>query len=128
KFYSNLHIKIKKKMVKIYGYDAEYIQSWLHTVVLIRNICAHNGRLYNRTITVSPKLPNGTAKLNIKRIFIVIFIFKFLCVDQTEWEIFVNKIEELIQKYQEVIELEMIGFPETWKEMLIDRVVVNSNN
>ncbi|EEN9460803.1 Abi family protein, partial [Listeria monocytogenes] len=119
---------IKKKMVKIYGYDAEYIQSWLHTVVLIRNICAHNGRLYNRTITVSPKLPNGTAKLNIKRIFIVIFIFKFLCVDQTEWEIFVNKIEELIQKYQEVIELEMIGFPETWKEMLIDRVVVNSNN
>ncbi|EAH2267999.1 Abi family protein, partial [Listeria monocytogenes] len=41
---------------------------------------------------------------------------------------FVNKIEELIQKYQEVIELEMIGFPETWKEMLIDRVVVNSNN
>ncbi|HEL9309313.1 TPA: Abi family protein [Listeria monocytogenes] len=120
KFYSNLHIKVKKNVVKIYGYDAEYIQSWLHTVVLIRNICAHNGRLYNRTITVSPKLPKGTVRLNVKRIFIVVYIFKFLCIDQREWEDFVNKIEKLIQKYQDSIELEMIGFPEMWQEILTD--------
>ena len=34
----------------------EMFSSWIHAVVVLRNICAHNSRIYNRSLTTKPKL------------------------------------------------------------------------
>lgn len=33
--------------------------SWLHTLVVVRNICAHHSRLWNRILPVAPLIPRG---------------------------------------------------------------------
>lgn len=39
------------------GLTAPQLTSWLKALNLMRNICAHHGRLFNRVHTFSPKLP-----------------------------------------------------------------------
>lgn len=39
------------------GLSAPQLTSWLKSLNIIRNICAHHGRLYNRVHALSPKLP-----------------------------------------------------------------------
>lgn len=46
-----------------YSLSAEVFASWLHTLVYLRNVSAHNARLFNRTLRVWPKAPRRTAKL-----------------------------------------------------------------
>lgn len=36
---------------------APQLRSWLKALNIVRNICAHHGRLFNRVHTISPKLP-----------------------------------------------------------------------
>lgn len=37
---------------------APQLTSWLKALNLVRNTCAHHGRLFNRVHTIAPKLPN----------------------------------------------------------------------
>ena len=39
------------------GLNAPQLRSWLKALNIVRNICAHHGRLFNRVHTISPKLP-----------------------------------------------------------------------
>ena len=39
------------------GLSAPQLTSWLKTLKLVRNTCAHQGRLFNRVHTFTPKLP-----------------------------------------------------------------------
>ncbi|MBA3927012.1 Abi family protein [Listeria rustica] len=119
KFYNNLKPKVKKRMRGCFQHDYEYIESWLHTTVLIRNICAHNGRLYNRSLAITPKLLTEMPQdLNTKRIFTPILILKYLCSDREIWNEFVKRMEKTFDKYEEWFELEQIGFPSNWRSLL----------
>lgn len=40
------------------GLSAPQLSSWLKTLNLVRNTCAHHGRLFNRVHTFTPKLPS----------------------------------------------------------------------
>ena len=39
------------------GLSAPQLTSWLKSLNLVRNTCAHHGRLFNRVHTITPKLP-----------------------------------------------------------------------
>lgn len=119
KFYSNLKDKEKKKMTPFFGYKHEMVSSWLHSVVIIRNICAHNGRFFGRTISVSPKLPSDAKyrNLNTKRLFIVIVVMKKLCRDKKTWSVFFSGLINLITEYPDV-DIEFFGFPNNWYDIL----------
>lgn len=41
----------------VFGLTAPQLTSWLKALNLVRNTCAHHGRLFNRVHTISPKLP-----------------------------------------------------------------------
>lgn len=40
-----------------YGLSGPQLRSWMKSLNVIRNTCAHHGRLFNRTHTLTPKLP-----------------------------------------------------------------------
>lgn len=48
---------IKKKIAINLGVNAEILESWLKAFNSIRNICAHHGRLWNKELGVSIKIP-----------------------------------------------------------------------
>ena len=61
KFFENLAISPEKKQVAThFGLNVFVLESWLHALSHVRNICAHHSRLWNRTLTQTAKLPKQT--------------------------------------------------------------------
>ncbi|WP_379557549.1 Abi family protein, partial [Pseudomonas sp. MD332_6] len=47
----------KKANARRLGIAAPLMQTWLHTLTTIRNICAHHSLLLNRELGIRPELP-----------------------------------------------------------------------
>ena len=47
----------KREVAAVFGVSDTVFASWLHTLVYVRNICAHHARLWNRTLGVRPLMP-----------------------------------------------------------------------
>ncbi|TAK73121.1 MAG: Abi family protein, partial [Gammaproteobacteria bacterium] len=45
----------KKRMSDIFKLSPVDLESWLHALTYIRNLCAHHSRLWNRHFTIRPK-------------------------------------------------------------------------
>jgi abortive infection bacteriophage resistance protein len=55
------------------------LSSWLHTLSVVRNVCAHHGRLWNRHLGVSPSVPKYDPKwsgVHAHRVFSVFLILR----------------------------------------------------
>lgn len=84
-FYSSLNLKYQKNICKIYNfYDVEVFVSFLENTRAIRNICAHHGRLWNRSLTYcrirTPKKPKLLLEqLNINNNHNIYNSIIFLC-------------------------------------------------
>ncbi|WBQ06933.1 Abi family protein [Kribbella sp. CA-293567] len=48
---------VQDRVANVCGLNGPQLTSWLKALNLIRNTCAHHGRLFNRVHTISPKLP-----------------------------------------------------------------------
>jgi abortive infection bacteriophage resistance protein len=49
---------VQDSIADVCGLSSPQLTSWLKTLNLLRNSCAHHGRLFNRVHTLKPKLPN----------------------------------------------------------------------
>lgn len=119
--YKNLKTSDKKRIAKDY-YDVNYyskITTWLHSISVLRNRCAHYNRIYNKALSIAPSLPDESHHLEIdnNQLFSIVYILKKLVTDQAEWVSWVTQLEALIEAYPE-IELHLIGFKKNWVEIL----------
>jgi len=48
---------IQREVANTFGVPDVVFDSWLLTLNLVRNICAHHGRLWNRSLRLQPKFP-----------------------------------------------------------------------
>lgn len=120
RLYRNSSFEIKQKIaVENYEIKYDYIQNWLHGLVILRNICAHRGRLYNRPMSIKPKISNKDKKLGIRNdlVFIYIFILKKLIKDDKVWTNFLSMLKNTIKRYP-FVELANLGFPSNWIDIL----------
>lgn len=119
KFYKNMNNQDKKAIAKSFGVGYTYFESWLESISYVRNICAHYGRLYNAKLSKTPILYKEYSQAGIgnNRIFGVLLCLKHLLKNDIHWELFVDKIQLLFEKYESV-DLNTMGFPENWKELL----------
>lgn len=88
-----------------------------------RNICAHYGRLYNKKMSITPIIHNKykNDSLVFNRVFTTILCIKELTKNMSEWDSFKIQLETLIYEYKDVLDLELIGFPSNWSEILSRR-------
>lgn len=119
KFYKNMNNQDKKVVAKSFGVGYTYFESWLESISYVRNICAHYGRLYNAKLSKTPILYKEYSQAGIgnNRIFGVLLCLKNLLKNDVHWDLFVDKIELLFDKYESV-NICTMGFPENWKELL----------
>lgn len=117
KFYKNMLSKDKKAVAKTFGVGYTYFESWLESISYVRNICAHYGRLYNAKLSKTPMLYKEYTQAGIgnNRIFSVLLCMKHLLKQDTQWNLFMDKIELLFEKYESV-QICTMGFPENWKD------------
>lgn len=119
KFYKNMKNPDKKAVAKSFGVGYTYFESWLESISYVRNICAHYGRLYNAKLSKTPILYKEYSQSGIgnNRIFGVLLCIKHLLKSDSHWKLFVQEVESLFDKYEQV-DIKTMGFTENWKGLL----------
>lgn len=92
--------------------------SWVHACVILRNICAHNSRIYNRTLSTVPELLDADRRKSgsdRSGVYKIILAMKYLRPSDAQWSVFADQLAALITKYSAVIEMGRLDFPVDWK-------------
>lgn len=127
KFYEGMDKELQNEIAaKFYQQKASFI-SWLKSLNVVRNICAHHDRLWNRVLGVKPILyPKNDEKkrkskwfspipINNNRVFATItLIIECLSViaPKSGWK---SRLLKLLDNYPDIPISEM-GFPKYWKQ------------
>lgn len=62
--YKNLNSgSTKRKIANHFGLNDRVFESWIHTLVYLRNVCAHHSRLWNKDLRIQPILPKSNAEI-----------------------------------------------------------------
>lgn len=112
----------KKAVARRLGLPAPLLQSWLHTLTTVRNMCAHHSRMCNRQLGIRPELPR---KANFPwpnhllqpgphtRIFSTLCMLNHLMHQispHTHWD---QHLYHLISDFPH-LNLKAMGFPRDW--------------
>ena len=95
--------------------------SWIQGVSILRNMCAHNSRIYNRTIHTTPEIldaDKATSSPAHNGLYQILLAMKYLRSSNEVWTSFVGELEVLFQKNSSVISLTAMNFPTDWKAHL----------
>ncbi|WP_332872226.1 Abi family protein [Pseudomonas cremoris] len=112
----------KKAIAKRLGLAAPLMQSWLHTLTTIRNMCAHHSRMWNRELGIRPELPKKanfpwpvhlSAPGPHTRIFAVLCILNHLMHQVSPHTCWGQRLYQLLHEFPEV-SLKAMGFPLDW--------------
>ena len=111
----------RKAVARYFGVKEPIMANWLHTLVYVRNICAHHARLWNKRLRIPVKLPKVTDRtwlftpnLPNDKIYIVLAVIAYLLDTITPTNKFRNKLKDLFLKYPN-IDITAMGFPKDWK-------------
>lgn len=120
KIYSNLKTNDQEDLANLYSNNRLYIRNWFYVLSTLRNICAHFGRLYNRHLPIHLKLSkNDRGKIGHgNTIFSAIYVVSKILGEKDLLNSFITDLSALIEGYDDVIELNRIGFPDNWKAVL----------
>jgi len=123
-FYADLPEDDKKAIAKQYSTTYPYLESWLHSLAISRNICAHYGRIYALPFTKAPKMPAKHSKYigsyNPRQLFAQLYVLKCLYTNRKEdWNnSILQKITSLTQQHSEYLNFRAMGFPVLWEALL----------
>lgn len=122
KFYNNLTNPLKNEISKNnFGVHFNYLSSWLYVFSVVRNMCAHNSRLYDRKLDIKPKLTYAEhGYIDNSTVFSVILIARKVILDENKWQELEERLFNLITKCSDCIDIKKVGFPNEWQKTLRD--------
>lgn len=120
KIYSNLKDDDQTRIANLYSNNRYYIKNWLQSLSTLRNICAHFGRLYNRHLPIHLKLSRSDRNRigHGNTIFSAILVVSKVIGNNYLLNSLITELSALIEEYEDVIELNRMGFPGNWVEVL----------
>ena len=92
--------------------------SWIQAVSVMRNICAHNSRIYNRAISTRPQLISSDVinpQPRYNGLYQVMLSMKYLRPTETSWTDFVNDFKQLLSAYTGAYDINRMNFPTDWE-------------
>ena len=119
--YKNLKYESRKEIAGIYCLESMVLETWLHHLSQLRNLCSHHCRLWNRqfaTIATQPRKVQEFAQRwnpNSGRIYNSLLIIGYLLGKQplqSEWGL---RIGKLLDKQPEGYPSKYLEFPSNWK-------------
>lgn len=116
----------KKAIARGLGLEAPLLESWLHTLTAVRNICAHHSRLWNRELGIKPAVPksgriawpdylrNGNVNLHTRAAVILPILQHFMiyCAPHASWK---QRLAELFNEFPNT-PLARMGLPNDWQQ------------
>ncbi|MDD5135261.1 MAG: Abi family protein [Phycisphaerae bacterium] len=123
RLYRGMHKHNRQDIARGYfKIDQRLMSSWLHTIVYIRNLCAHHSRIWNRKLAIRPLLDRKDRDwegIDHSRIFSVLLLIKNMMHFRDKWNEWSGKLLILLGEFSEV-DTSNMGFPENWRELLFD--------
>ncbi|MBQ6979190.1 MAG: Abi family protein [Clostridia bacterium] len=110
KFVSSSHGSLVTPRIDIFS-------SWIKAVSFLRNICAHNGRIYNRSINTNPSLVGLDRVATVPRftgLYQIMLAMKYLRPDNDSWNTFVANFTALYNASSSIADLTRLNFPADW--------------
>jgi abortive infection bacteriophage resistance protein len=98
-------------------------ESWMQSIVYVRNICAHHSRLWNRILTIKPQVLQksrllwiDSASVGNDKLYYFLCCLVFLSRQINPETAFVTKLRDLFAQYPET-PLAAMGFPPEWSDL-----------
>ncbi len=116
--------KARRNVARFYGLSDTVMESWLHAIVYVRNICAHHSRLWNRKLSINPKVPRNTLlpfiaiPKDTKRVYYILSIILYFLQTVNPQNTFAHRFRQLLEKYPNV-DTKPMGFPDNWNDELL---------
>lgn len=113
--------RVKRNVADSFSLNKDVLTSWLHSIVYLRNICAHHSRLWNRDMRITPARPVSPHRTFLPshvrqdKVFYFLSAILYLLEDVNPRNTFKERLEMLIDEYP-VIDKAAMGFPEHYKE------------
>jgi abortive infection bacteriophage resistance protein len=123
KIFSNLKNNPEKKNIcRDFGViHYSVLESWLHSICHVRNICAHHGRLWNRRLTAPPELPKSpifqfltNTNLNINKLYPILCCMTYILHIISPSNNFNSNLKELLCTFP-IVNIKEMGFPKDWE-------------
>lgn len=122
-FWSRVYSNIKTRddrnsIAKHFGLNVPLMESFLHCLTSVRNVCAHHGRLWNRIFSIKPLLHREHQDIFRRRdtLYVqlaIINIFINVIADGSSWK---QRLSNLFNEYPSA-RLPSMGFPPNWKNI-----------
>lgn len=113
--------KYTTKKGNIVSPSKKMFTSWVQSVSVLRNICAHNSRIYNRTIHTAPEIldiDKIIPKPQYNGLYQILLAMKYLRPSNEEWTEFVIEFEKLLNENINIIDFKAMNLPKDWKKHL----------
>lgn len=112
--------RAKRSIASYFGLPDTVFASWLHSIVYIRNICAHHCRLWNRTLSIRPLMPRSPHQPFIalpasgtRQVYFLLSMIVYLLDIINPNHSFVERFRSLLSAYPS-IDTRAMGFPVNW--------------
>ena len=111
----------KRALANYYGLSDTVMESWLHAIVYVRNICAHHSRLWNKQLRIRPLVPRHPEYPFLSdptpnnRVFYILSIILYFLRTVNPQNTFPQRVRSLLDKYPSV-DCTAMGFPVNWEQ------------
>ncbi len=120
-YYNFCDKKLKKRVARQFNLPLhEVLESWMRSVTVLRNCCAHHSRLWNRYLSTAPQMSASLrgAWVNIEgvdanKVYAIACCIAYWLDSMGYGLDFKNKLKSLLASYSQVDPTAM-GFPENW--------------
>ncbi len=121
--FQNCSAVVRRGVSETFGVHHSVFRSWLLTLNVVRNICAHHGRLWNREIGAAPVIPNeprgwkrphAPVEIVHERMFAIMTLIN-QCTRRLGDEEWGRRFRALVDEFPEA-PIKYMGFPPNWLE------------
>ncbi len=114
--------KVMAAIAEAYALHRNLLPDVVHHIVVVRNICAHHGRIWNRRISQvlsanleqEPALQDAFAGSHPKKLYRTLVVLTHLYRQVQPDEDWSARLIQLIEQHQ--VPVHAMGFPEDWRE------------
>lgn len=100
----------------------DMMATWIHSIVILRNMCAHNSRIYNRSTNKKPVILASDQQTPPPRyygLYQFLLSMKYMRSSTEDWNAFVEELIVLLNKYSAYVDLSKLHLPADWKNHLM---------
>ena len=122
KLYASLKTPQQQQIVKLFDkINKDVLHNWFHTLTVVRNICAHHARLWNKTLGVKFEVPKKheefkkIARSNDK-VFFALSVIVFVLESIGEELAFKQQFKALLLEHPNV-DTKAMGFVNGWEHL-----------